>query len=95
MKLVPLGQNVIIKREEPDEMTAGGILLPNTAKEKAARGKVLSVGDGQHLPCGKCCGHQVVEGDRVLFSKYAGTEVVIGEDEFLIIPENQILAVIT
>ena len=94
MKLVPIGQNVIIKREESETKTAGGIFLPDTAREKASQGKVLSVGDGQNLPCGKHCGHQVVEGDRVLFSKYAGTEIIIGDEEYLIIPENQILAVI-
>jgi chaperonin GroES len=94
MKVVPLGANVVVKRLNSDEMTAGGIVLPDTAKEKPVQGRVLSVGDGRLLPDGTRARHQVSEGDRVLFSKYAGSEAVVNGEELLIMSENDILVVL-
>jgi len=95
MKLVPLGEKVVVKRLEAEEMTAGGIVLPDTAQEKPQQGRVLSVGDGRQLADGTRAPHQVQEGDRVLFATYAGTEVLVDEEELLIMDEHEILAVVT
>jgi chaperonin GroES len=95
MKVVPLGEKVVVKRLASEEITAGGIVLPDTAKEKPQQGRVLSVGDGRLLPGGTRAVHQVCEGDRVLFDSYAGSEVVIDGEELLIMSEDEILAVVT
>jgi chaperonin GroES len=94
MKLVPLGDKVIVKRMEAEERTSGGILLPDMAHDKPQQGRVLSVGDGQLLADGTRVRHQVSEGDRILFGRYAGTEVQVGGDELLIMSETDILAVV-
>jgi len=94
MKLVPLGDKVVIKRLEAEEKTLGGIVLPDSAKEKPLQGRVLSVGDGRLLPDGSRAEPQVCEGDRVLFNRYAGAEVVVNEEELLIMDESEILAVV-
>ena len=93
-KIQPLADRVIIKVLEAEEKTKGGIVLPDAAKEKPKQGRVLSVGDGQLLPNGTRAKHSVSEGDRVLFSSYAGTEVKIDGEEYLIMSEDDILAVI-
>jgi len=90
----PLGDKVLVKRLEADEKTAGGIVLPDTAKEKPKRGTVLSVGDGRLLDSGKRHPLQVKKGDQVLFSSYAGTEVKVEGEEMLIMDESDILAVL-
>ena len=95
MKVVPLGENVVVKRIEADETTAGGIVLPDTAREKTQQGRILSVGDGRLLGDGSRAAHQVSEGDRVLFDRYAGTEVVVDGNEMLIMSEDEILAIVT
>jgi chaperonin GroES len=94
MKIVPLGDNVVVKRVEAESRTAGGIVLPDTAQEKPRQGRVVSVGDGRLLPGGARAPHQVSEGDRVLFEGYAGHEVVINGEELLIMREQEILAVV-
>jgi chaperonin GroES len=94
MKIVPIGENVMVKRLEPEAVTAGGIVLPDSAKEKPWEGRVLSVGDGRLLPDGRRIPHQVSEGDRVLFGRYAGTEVLVDGKEVLIMNEKEILAVV-
>jgi len=94
MKLVPLGDKVVIKRLDAEETTAGGIVLPDSAQEKPQQGRVLSVGDGRLLPDGNRAPHQVTEGDRVLFATYSGTEVAIDGEELLIMNESEILAVV-
>ncbi len=94
MKIVPLGANVVVKRLPAEEVTAGGIVLPDAAQEKPRQGRVLSIGDGRLLDNGTRVPHQVREGDRVLFSSYAGAEVVVNGDEVLIMNEDEILAVI-
>ena len=94
MKVVPLGDKVAVKRLEADETTAGGIVLPDSAKEKPLQGRVLSLGDGRLLSDGTRATHQVNEGDRVLFTSYAGTELIVDEEEVLIMKEDEILAVL-
>jgi chaperonin GroES len=94
MKIVPLNDKLIVKRLESEEKTAGGIVLPDSAREKPRQGKVLSVGDGKLLPTGKRQAFTVKEGDRVLFSSWAGTEVKIEGEELLIMTEDDILAVV-
>jgi chaperonin GroES len=94
MKIVPIGANVVIRRLPADETTAGGILLPDAAKEKPRQGRVLSIGDGRLLENGLRAPHQVREGDRVLFGSYAGSEVTVDDEELLIMDENEILAVV-
>jgi chaperonin GroES len=94
MKVVPLNDKIVVQRLEAEEKTAGGIVLPDTAKEKPKQGKVLSVGDGKLSETGKRIALQVKEGDRVLFSSYAGNEVTVDGKEFLIMSEDDVLAVV-
>ena len=94
MKIVPLGANVVIKRLPAEEVTAGGIVLPDGAREKPRQGRVLSIGDGVLLDNGSRARHQVSEGDRVLFGGYSGTEVMVNGEEFLIMNEKEIMAVV-
>jgi chaperonin GroES len=90
----PLGDKVIIKRLEAEEKTSGGIVLPDTAKEKPRRGTVLSVGSGRLLENGKRQPLAVKAGDKVLFSSYAGTEVKVDGEEMVIMEESDILAIL-
>lgn len=94
MKIVPLGENVVIQRLSAEEKSAGGIVLPEAAREKPREGRVLSVGDGRLLAGGRRAEPQVSEGDRVVFSSYAGSEVVVDGEELLIMSESEILAVL-
>ena len=94
MKVVPLDDKVVIKRLDAEEMTAGGILLPDQAREKPQQGRVLSVGDGRLLSSGSRVAHQVSEGDRVLFQRWAGAEVEINDQQLLILSEDEILAIV-
>jgi len=94
MKIVPLGDNVVVKPLEAEETTSGGIVLPESAKEMPREGRVLSVGDGKLLPDGSRAEHEVTEGDRILFSSYAGTEISVGDADLLIMAESEILAVV-
>ena len=90
----PLGDKVLVKRLEASDRTAGGIVLPDSAKEKPKRGKIISTGEGRLLEDGKRKALQVRQGDEVLFSSYAGTEIKVQGEELLIIEENEILAVL-
>ncbi|MCL4202361.1 MAG: co-chaperone GroES [Pirellulaceae bacterium] len=94
MKVIPLGDKVAVKRLEADETTAGGIILPDSAREKPQQGRVLSVGDGRLLQDGSRVSHQVQEGDRVLFSPWAGVEIIVDQEEVLIMKEEEVLAVL-
>lgn len=94
VKLQPLGDRVVVEREESEERTAGGIVLPDTAKNKPARGRVIAIGDGRLLEDGSRSKIQVKSGDRVLFSSYAGDEFKIADETFLLMREDDILAVI-
>ncbi len=94
VKLQPLGDRLVVEREEAEEVTAGGILLPDAARNKPARGTVVSVGDGRLLDDGSRSEIQVKVGDRVLFSSYAGEQFTIDDRELLLMREDDILAVI-
>jgi chaperonin GroES len=94
MKVEPLNDKIVVKRLEAENTTAGGIVLPDSAKEKPKQGRVISLGDGKLLENGKRAKFQVKEGDRVLFTSYAGSEVKIGNEEYLIMTEDDILAIV-
>ena len=94
MTVVPLNDKIVVKRLEAEEKTAGGIVLPDTAKEKPRQGKVISLGQGKQLDNGKRASFQVKEGDRVLFTSYAGNEIALDGVEYLIMTEDDILAVV-
>ena len=94
MKIRPLADKVIVQRLEAESVTAGGIVLPDSAKEKPQRGKVVSVGKGKVLEDGSLSKMQVKKGDSVLFASYAGTEVKIDGKEYLIMNESDIMAII-
>ena len=93
-KLQPLGDRVVITRDESEDVTAGGIVLPDSAKDKPARGIVKSVGDGRLLDDGTRAAFQVKVGDRVIFSSYAGDTFTIDDEELLLMREEDILAVV-
>jgi len=94
MKFRPLHDRIIVERLDEQEKTAGGIIIPDTAKEKPQQGKVIAVGTGTILKNGKVVPPQVKEGDRVLFGKYSGTEVKFGDEEHLVIREDDILGIL-
>jgi len=93
-KVKPLGENVLVRRLEAEEKTAGGILLPDTAKEKPKEGIVVAIGDGKLLDDGKRAAFTVAAGQRVIFSSYAGSEVKLDGEDYLLISENDILAIV-
>ena len=94
MAIRPLHDRVLIKRVEEEQKTKGGIIIPDTAKEKPAEGKVVAVGTGRILEDGKVRALDVKKGDRVLFGKYSGTEVKVDGDELIIMREDDILCII-
>ena len=94
MKMRPLSDRVIVKRIDEEEKTSGGIIIPDTAKEKPQQGKVIAVGKGKLLENGKVNPMAVKKGDRVLFGKYAGTDIKIDGEEHLITREDDMLAVV-
>jgi chaperonin GroES len=94
MKIRPLGDKVIVQRLEADAITAGGIFLPESAKEKPQRGKIVSVGDGKQLDDGSRAKMSVKKGQEVLFTSYAGTEVKVANKELMIMDESDILAIV-
>src|SRR4030042_458391 len=91
-KLQPLGDRVVVKAIEREEVTRGGIVLPDTVKEKPQEGEVIAVGPGRLAEDGKRIAMEVKEGDRIIYAKYAGTEIKIDDEEFIIIKESDILA---
>ena len=91
----PLGDRVLVQRVEAEEKTSGGILLPESAKEKPKEGKIVAIGDGKLLDDGNRSTFSVKKGDRILFSSYAGTEVKFDGDEYLIMREDDILGIIS
>ena len=95
MKLKPLGDRLIVKVVEEEETTASGIVLPDTAKEKPQRGKVLAVGDGKFGDDNERVPLEVSEGDEVLYSKYGGTEINIEGEDLLVLRESDVLAKVT
>ena len=94
MKIRPLQDRVIVKRLEEDEKTAGGIIIPDTAKEKPQKGEIMAAGPGKKNDEGKVQPLDIKAGDKVLFSKYAGTEIKVEGDEVLIMREDDIMGVI-
>ena len=94
MKIRPLADKVLVERLEAETTTAGGIVLPDSAKEKPQRGKIVSVGQGKVLDDGTRRKLQVKKGDAVLFTSYAGTEIKVGSKDYMIMEESDILAVI-
>ena len=94
MKMRPLHDRVLIKRLEEEEKSKGGIIIPDTVKEKPQQGKVIAVGKGKTLENGKVMPPDVKEGDKVLFGKYAGTEVKLNGEEHVLMREDDILAVL-
>ena len=94
MKIKPLGEKVLVKRLEAEEVTAGGIVLPDTAKEKPKEGKIIAVGRGRSLKDGTYAPFSVKVGDKVLFGSYAGTEIKINGEEYLVMSEEDILAIV-
>jgi chaperonin GroES len=94
MKLRPLQDRILVQRVEEETTTKGGIIIPDTAKEKPAEGKVVAVGNGKVGEDGKRIALEVKKGDRILFGKYSGTEVKISGDEYLIMREDDVLGII-
>ncbi len=94
MKIRPLQDRVLVLRVAEDDKTSGGIIIPDTAKEKPQEGKVIAVGNGKLLDDGKLHPLDVKKGDKVLFSKYSGTEVTIEGEEHLIVREDDILGIV-
>jgi len=95
MKLRPLQDRILVQRVEEETTTKGGIIIPDTAKEKPAEGKVVAVGNGKVGDDGKRVPLEIKTGDRILFGKYAGTEVKIDGEEFLIMREDDVLGVLS
>jgi chaperonin GroES len=94
MKIRPLGDRILVKREEPSETVRGGIIIPDSAKEKPQEGKVVAVGKGRLDENGKVIPMEVKKGDRILMGKYSGTEVKLDGDEHIILREDDVLAII-
>ena len=94
MKIKPLNDRILVKRLEEEAKTKGGIIIPDSAKEKPAQGEVIAVGEGKLDDTGKRIPMQVKPGDRVLFAKYAGTEIKIEDEEHLVMREDDILGII-
>lgn len=93
MKLVPLGDKVVLKQLEAEETTKSGIVLPGQAKEKPQQAEVIAVGPGGMID-GKEVTMQVKVGDKVIYSKYAGTDVKLGDDEYVVVKQNDIVAIV-
>ena len=94
MNIKPLGERVVVKVLEKETKTKSGIVLPDTAKEKPQMGKVLAIGPGKMLDNGQRLAMEVKTGDQVLFAKYSGTEVKLDDEEYMILKENDILAIL-
>lgn len=94
MNVKPIGDRIIVQRVEADQKTKGGIVLPDTAKEKPKEGKVVAVGPGKTLDNGEISSMSLNEGDKIIFSSYAGTEVKLDGEEYLIMKEDDVLAVL-
>ncbi len=95
MPIVPLNEKIVVQRMEAEDKTAGGIILPDNAKEKPKQGKILSLGEGKVLENGKRAPFQVKVGDKVLFTSYAGSEVTVEGKEYLVMSEDDILAIVS
>lgn len=94
MKIRPLHDRVLVKRTEEDSTSAGGIVIPDSASEKPSKGEIIAVGNGKILDSGEVRALDLKVGDKVLFGKYSGTEVKVDEDEYLVMREDDIMAII-
>ena len=94
MKIKPLSDRVVVKPEAAEEKTASGIILPDTAKEKPQEGKIVAIGPGKISDSGSTIKMTVKVGDKVLYGKYSGTEVTVGNEDYLIMKENDIFAIL-
>jgi len=94
MKVKPLYDRILVQRMEPQEQVRGGIIIPDTAKEKPMEAKVIAVGEGKYDDNGKRVPLEVKAGDHVLIGKYSGTEIKVDDDEFVIVREDEVLAII-
>jgi len=94
MKFKPLGDRILLKQLEAKEQTKGGIVLPDTVKEKPQEGEIIAVGEGKKSPEGKVVSLSLKVGDKVLYGKYSGTEVVVDGEDYLIIREEDVLGII-
>ena len=94
MKIKPLSDRILVKRIDTEEQVRGGIVIPDTAKEKPQEGEVVAVGDGKTLDSGTTVAMTVKEGDRILFGKYSGTEVKLDDEDYLIMREDEVLGVL-
>jgi chaperonin GroES len=95
MKIKPLQDRVIVKRVDQEEEVRGGIVIPDTAKEKPQEGEIVAAGDGKVLDSGQKVAMSVKPGDRILFGKYSGTEVKIDDQEYLIMREDEVLGILS
>ncbi len=95
MKIVPLNDKIVVERLEAEDKSAGGIIIPEAAKEKPKQGKILSLGEGKTLDSGERAKFQVKVGDRILFTSYAGSEVTVEGKDYLVMTEDDILAVVS
>jgi chaperonin GroES len=94
MAFKPLGDRILVERSEAEEQMRGGLVIPDTAKEKPQEGEVVAVGEGKVLDSGQRVGMSVKAGDRILFGKYSGTEVSIDDQEYLIMREDEVLGIL-
>ena len=94
MKLQPLEDRIVVRPGKSEETTASGLVIPDTAKEKPQQGEVVAVGPGKLTEDGKRIAPELKEGDRVLYGKYSGTEVTVGDEQYLILRESDVLAII-
>lgn len=94
MNVTPLHDRVLVRPAQPEEVTSGGIIIPDTAKEKPMQGEVVAVGAGKHNDEGKLIAMQVQPGDKVLYGKYSGTEINVSGEDLLIMRESDIFAII-
>ncbi|TDJ63628.1 MAG: co-chaperone GroES [Proteobacteria bacterium] len=94
MKIRPLHDRVLVKRTEEDSTSAGGIVIPDSASEKPSKGEIIAVGNGKILDSGEVRALDLKVGDKILFGKYSGTEVKVDEDEYLVMREDDIMAII-
>ena len=94
MKIKPLSDRVVVRPKEAEEKTASGIILPDTAKEKPQMGEIMAIGPGKVSDAGSLIGMSVKQGDSILYGKYSGTEITVGNEELLIMRESDILAIV-
>jgi len=94
MKIEPLGDKVVVERLDPEEVTSGGIVLPESAKEKPQEGKIVAIGTGHRTESGEVIELSVKKGDHIIFSSYAGTEITVEGKEYIVMPEEDILAIV-